>query len=219
MSPDRGTYDDPTKSVTGGASAMAKPKIAVIGKGHVGSAIGQGAQRAGYSVRTTGHDPAAVREAAAWGDIIVLAVPGPAREATVKELGDVTGKTIVGPTNLIGPNFSYGGDLRKSGAEQVQDWAKGAHVVKAFNTNFAETMATGKAHGETIALFVAGDDAGAKKQILDLGRDLGHQAVDAGPLQNARLLEVFGFLNIQLGMGPSRYGRDIGFRVVGIPAP
>jgi hypothetical protein len=69
--------------------------------------------------------------------------------------------------------------------------------------------------GESISLLVAGDDAAAKQQVLDLGKAIGFQPVDAGPLSNARYLEAFGFLNIQLGHGAPKYGTDIGFKLVG----
>jgi hypothetical protein len=56
-------------------------------------------------------------------------------------------------------------------------------------------------------VFAAGDDADAKAQVLQMARDIGFDAVDAGSLQNARLLEPLGYLNIQLGyvlgLGPN----------------
>lgn len=197
---------------------MIKPKIAIIGDGNVGSAIQKGAQRAGYEARTTGADAKDIRAAGVWGDMVILAIPGTARQDAIKNLGDVTGKTVVDPTNLLNADWSYAGDLKKSGAEQVQEWARGARVVKAFNTVFAQNMTTGKVKGESLSLLVAGDDAEAKKQVLDLGRAMGFQAVDAGPLQHARYLEALGFLNIQLGYGPTKYGTDIGFKLVNAPA-
>ena len=194
---------------------MTTPKIAIIGNGNVGTAIQTGAQKAGYQVRTTGKEPTGVRNAGAWGDIIILAVPAPARQEALERLGDVAGKTIVDVTNLLNEDWSYAGDVKKSGAEQVQEWAKGAHVVKAFNTVFAQNMSTGQVKGERLSLLVAGDDAAAKKQVLDLGRAIGFTPVDTGPLSIARYLEALGFLNIQLGYGPTKYGTDIGFRLVG----
>ena len=191
-------------------------KIAIIGKGNVGSALQKGAQRAGYEVRTTGAEPEDVRAAGAWGDVIVLAVPAAARRDAIEELGDIEGKTLVDPTNLLDDDWSYAGDLEKSGAEEVQEWAPGARVVKAFNTVFAQNMSTGEVKGEPLSLLVAGDDAEAKGQVLDLGKAIGFEPVDVGPLPNARYLEALGFLNIQLGYGPTKYGSDLGFRVVGL---
>lgn len=197
---------------------MTKSKIAIIGNGNVGTAIQRGAEKAGYQVRTTGADPIEVRNAAVWGDIVILAVPAPARQEAIKNLGEVKGKTIVDPTNLLNEDWSYAGDVKKSGAEQVQDWAQGARVIKAFNTVFAQNMEMGKVKGESLSLLVAGDDIGAKKEVLDLGKAIGFQAVDVGPLQNARYLEALGFLNIQLGYGPTKYGTELGFKLVNAPA-
>jgi len=194
---------------------MTTRKIAIIGNGNVGSAIAKGAAGAGYEVRTTSSAANEVRDAGSWGDIIVLAVPAPARADALKKLGNVEGKTIVDPTNLLNADWSYAGDVSRSGAEEVQGWAKGARVVKAFNTVFAQNMATGKVNGESLSLLVAGDHDEAKEQVLELGRAIGFEAVDVGALASARYLEALGFLNIQLGYGATQYGTNIGFKLVG----
>lgn len=193
---------------------MNKLKIAVIGNGNVGGAIQKGAEKAGYEARATGPDAQEVRSAGAWGDLIILAIPAAARQDALKNLGDVKGKIIVDVTNLLNADWSYAGDMKKSGAEQVQEWAKGAKVVKAFNTVFAQNMTTGKVKGEPLSLLVAGDDETAKAKVLELGNAIGFEAVDVGPLANARYLEALGFLNIQLGY-TLKYGTDLGFKVVG----
>lgn len=194
---------------------MATQKIAIIGNGNVGSAIEQGAKQGGYEVRTTGPDPKDVRAAGAWADLVILAIPSTARQEALQNLGPLDGKVLVDPTNLLNADWSYAGDLAKSGAEQVQQWAPRARVVKAFNTVFAQNMASGKVKGEALSLLVAGDDAAAKKDVMALGQAIGFEAVDVGPLANARYLEALGFLNIQLGYGPTKYGTAIGFKVVG----
>lgn len=194
---------------------MATQKIAVIGNGNVGSALARGARKAGYEVRTTTPDPAEVRAAGAWADLVILAIPSTARQDALKNLGDLRGKVVVDPTNLLNEDWSYAGDLKQSGAEQVQGWAPGARVVKAFNTVFAQNMDSGRVKGEALSLLVAGDDADAKTQVLALGKAIGFEAVDAGPLLNARYLEALGFLNIQLGYGATKYGTDLGFKLVG----
>lgn len=191
-------------------------KIAIIGKGKVGSALQAGATKAGFEVRVTGSDAKEVASAGAWGELIVLAIPAPARQAVVESLGNVKGKTLVDVTNLLNADWSYAGSLTKSGAEQLQEWAPGAHVVKAFNTVFAPHMSSGKVKGEALSALVAGDDAGAKKEVLAFAKAIGFEAVDAGPLTVARYLETLGFLNIQLGFGATNYGTDIGIKVVGV---
>lgn len=195
---------------------MAGRKIAIIGNGNVGSSLQKGAEKTGGEIRTTGADAKDVRAAGAWAEIIILAIPASARQEAIKNLGDVNGKILVDLTNLLNEDWSYAGDIKKSGAEQVQEWAKGARVVKAFNTVFAQNMATGKVKGEALSLLVAGDDSDAKKQILELGKGIGFEPVDVGPLANARYLEALGFLNIQLGYGATKYGTDLGFKIVGL---
>ena len=191
-------------------------KIAIIGQGNVGSALQTGAEKAGHDVRTTGSDADEVRAAGAWADTVILAVPATAREDAVRNLGNLEGKTLVDPTNLLNDDWSFAGSVEKSGAEQVQEWAPGASVVKAFNTVFAQNMSTGQVNGQPLSLLVAGDDSAAKQQVGELGRTIGFEPVDVGPLTNARYLEALGFLNIQLGYGPTSYGTDLGFKVVGL---
>lgn len=60
---------------------------------------------------------------------------------------------------------------------------------------------------------LAGDDKDAKGKVLQMGRDIGFDAIDAGPLQNARLLESLARLNIQLGYSLG-LGTSIGFRLL-----
>jgi predicted dinucleotide-binding enzyme len=191
-----------------------KPKVAVIGKGNVGSALGRGLVRAGYEVRLVGNDPPRVRETAAWGEMIVLAVPYPAIDQTLGEMGDaVDGKPLVDASNALTADFGLALGFTTSGAEELQKKVPSAKVVKAFNTVFAQHMDSGRLHGATLTLFAAGDDAGAKSQVLSLGRDLGFDPVDAGPLTNARSLEALGYFNIQLGY-MLKMGPQIGFKLL-----
>jgi 8-hydroxy-5-deazaflavin:NADPH oxidoreductase len=61
--------------------------------------------------------------------------------------------------------------------------------------------------------FAAGDDAAAKGEALEPAREIGFDAVDAGPLKNARLVEPLGFLIIQLGYA-QKVGTQTGFRLL-----
>lgn len=196
------------------ASSSKKPRVGIIGKGNVGGALAKGLDRTGYEIRTVGKEPERVKETAQWADLVVLAVPYSERANALQEMGEAArGKILVDVTNAIGEKMRFVGDITHSGAEELQERVPGAHVVKAFNTVFAQNMAGGHVNGERLTLFVAGDDADAKKAVLDLGADLGFDAVDTGPLRNARWLEPLGFLNIQLGHGQGM-GADIGFKLV-----
>ena len=82
----------------------------------------------------------------------------------VAELGDgVNGKTLVGVTNALTEDMQLASGCTTSGAEALQQKARGAKVVKAFNTQFAQRMDNGVVEGQPVTVFVAGDDAAAKQ--------------------------------------------------------
>jgi|SRR5689334_13294506 predicted dinucleotide-binding enzyme len=189
-------------------------KIGIIGDGNVGSALARGLRREGHEVQAVGKNRAAIRDTAKWGEVILLAVPFGALNDVVEDAGEVlAGKTVVDVTNALGASMNLAVGFTTSGAEELQKKLPKARVVKAFNTVFAQHMDSGRLGAEPLTAFVAADDAGAKKAVLELAREIGFDAVDAGPLKNARLLEPLGFFNIQLGyvlgMGP-----QIGFKLL-----
>jgi predicted dinucleotide-binding enzyme len=189
-------------------------KVGIIGDGNVGSALRRGLERAGYQVRAVGKNPAEVKETGRWADVVILAVPYGAVDDAIGELGDgVVGKTLVDVTNALTGDMQLASGCTTSGAEALQQKARGAKVVKAFNTQFAQHMDSGTLDGQQLTTFAAGDDAAAKQQVIQMARDIGFDAVDAGPLHNARYLEPLGYLNIQLGhvigLGP-----QIGLKLV-----
>jgi 8-hydroxy-5-deazaflavin:NADPH oxidoreductase len=189
-------------------------KIGIIGDGNVGRALGHGLKRAGHEVRAVGKDKTAVREIAGWAEIVVLAVPFGAIDQVVKEGGDLlAGKTLVDVTNALNPDMSLAVGFTTSGAEELQRKVPDAKVVKAFNTVFAQHMTTGRLGNQSLTAFVAGDDSSAKASVLELAREIGFDAVDAGALRNARLLEPLAHLNIQLGY-MLKLGTQIGFKLL-----
>jgi 8-hydroxy-5-deazaflavin:NADPH oxidoreductase len=193
---------------------MAASKIGIIGNGNVGSALERGLKRAGREVKAVGSDKAAVRDTAAWADTVIVAVPFGALDDVVRTAGDaLEGKTVVDVTNALDGKMNLALGFSTSGAEELQKKLPKARVVKAFNTVFAQHMDKGKLDGEPLTAFAAGDDAQAKATVLELERDIGFDAVDAGPLRNARLLEPLGYFNIQLGYG-MKMGTDTGFKLM-----
>jgi hypothetical protein len=191
-----------------------KPRIGIIGNGHVGSALERGLERAGYDVSAVGNDAEAVRKAAAAASVVILAVPFGAIDDALRALGGaIDGKILVDVTNALTPDYQLALGFSTSGAEELQKKAPEAHVAKAFNTVFAANMDTGQVKGERLSAFVASDDHDAKATVLEMARAIGFDAVDAGPLRNARLLEPLGYFNIQLGMKLGM-GSDIGFELV-----
>ncbi len=192
-----------------------KQKIAIIGKGNVGSALAEGLRKAGHEIRFGSTDPKEpVGAAAAWGDVVILAVPWTAHGSIAKAAGKAfEGKTVVDVSNILSPSYDLAIGFTTSGAEELQKLVPQARVVKAFNTVFAETMKTGHMHGEPLTIFVAGEDQGAKDTVRKLAEDIGFDSVDAGPLKSARYLEPLGMLNITLGYG-LKMGTGIGMRLV-----
>jgi 8-hydroxy-5-deazaflavin:NADPH oxidoreductase len=193
---------------------MAGKKIGIIGDGNVGSALARGLKRAGHEVRAVGSDKNAIRDTAGWGETIILAVPFGALDDVVKTAGEaLAGKTVIDATNALGKDMGLAVGFNTSGAEELQRKLPKARVVKSFNTIFAKQMESGRAGNDQVSAFVAGDDAGAKTTVLQLARDIGFDAIDAGPLKNARYLEPLAVLNIHLGL-VAKMGTDIGFKLV-----
>ena len=84
-----------------------------------------------------------------------------------------------------------------SGGEKVAGWCRGAAVFKSFNQTGFEIMADPSRFIPRPAMFVAGDDAAGKPIAMQLVRDVGFEAVDAGPLAAFRLLEPYAMLWIE----------------------
>ena len=189
-------------------------RIAIIGDGNVGSALARGLERADHEVRAVGKDPGAIRDTASWGELLILAVPFGALGDVLKAAGEaVQGKTVVDVTNALDANMNLAIGFTTSGAEELQKKLPKSRVVKAFHTVFAQHMDTGKLGDQRLTTFVASDDASAKTTVLGLARDIGFDAIDAGPLKNARLLEPLAYFNIQLGYVLGM-GTQIGFKLL-----
>ncbi len=190
-------------------------RIAMIGDGNVGSALAEGLRRAGHEVRFGTTDPKQpVREAAAWGEVVVLAVPWGAVADVLKEAGDaLDGKVVIDVSNPVAPGLELAVSGATSAGEEVQKLAPRAKVVKAFNYAFARHLSTGRIDGQPLTAFVAGDDAAAKQVVMQLAQDIGFEPTDAGPLKSARYLESMAMLDIFMAYGMGQ-GPSFGVRVV-----
>ena len=190
-------------------------KIGIIGKGNVGTAIAVGLTRAGHQVKHGHRDPKEpVFEAAKWGEVIFLAVPYENVQDAVEIIGSAAdGKILVDVTNVIGEGMTLAVGFSTSGAKELQKLVPKARVVKAFNTVFAQNQSTGHLDKEQLTLFVAGDDDAAKQTLMRLGKDIGFDPVDAGPLRSARYLEPMAMQLINLGYVLGM-GTKIGIKLV-----
>ncbi len=147
-------------------------------------------------------------------ELLLLSTPWKAAQSTIAGLSDLSGKVLIDALNPLLPDLS-GLELgaTTSAAEQVARWAHGAKVVKAFNTVGYNIMANADFGADRPVMFYCGDDAGAKQTVRLLIDQLGFDAVDAGPLTQARLLEPFALLWISLAYAQGQ-GREIGFKLL-----
>ena len=205
-------------------------KIGIIGTGRMGTGLGQLWLETGHGVLFGSRDPAKARamaesiggkarggsnaDAAAFGEVVVLSVPGPTREPTLRALGAaLDGKILLDITNVFGPDGGLLVGHTTSGAEQVQAWASRARVVKAFNTIYFQNLDERPFGDQNASLFVCGDDADARAAVLRLGADIGFDPVDCGPLENARLLEPLALLWIRLAFQQG-LGSKVAFKLL-----
>jgi predicted dinucleotide-binding enzyme len=190
-------------------------KIAIVGKGNVGKALGEGLKRAGHEIRYGHRDPKEpVREAAEWGDVIILAVPYHATMDAAEEIGSAAdGKVLVDVTNALDQKLSLAVGFTISAAEELQKLLPKSRVVKAFNTVFSQNQSTGRVGKEQLTAFIAGDDKVAKRIVMELSRDIGFEPIDVGPLKSARYLEPMAIMIIELGYN-LKMGTKIGFKLV-----
>ena len=150
------------------------------------------------------------------GDVVILAVPYPAVESIIASHKDaLAGKTVIDITNPL--NFETFDSLvvpvGSSATAEIQAQLPTSRVLKAFNTNFAATLATGKVGDITTTVLVAGDDEDAKNALITDVNAGGLDALDAGSLKRAHELEAVGFLQLTLA-GSEKIGWTGGFGLV-----
>jgi predicted dinucleotide-binding enzyme len=206
-------------------------KVAIIGMGNVGGNLGRLWTAKGHTITFGVREPEApkveallqktgpsasavtVEEAVKGADAILLAVPWTAAEDVVRSLGDLGGAVLIDATNPVAPGLELDVGHTTSGAECIAGWAERGRVVKAFNTLGAEHLSNPRIGDQKLSVFVCGDDAEAKSVVVALAEELGFEAVNAGPLANARLLEPMAMLWIRLAITEG-LGRDIAIKLL-----
>ena len=190
-------------------------KIGVLGTGDVGKAIGKGFLALGHEVkmgsRTATNDKAAAwakemgakatvgtfADAAAFGELVVLATLGVANDEVLRAAGPdrLRGKILIDTTNPL--DFSGGMPPKlavvgnDSGGERVQKLVPGAHVVKAFNTVGNSLMFRPELPGGPPDMFIAGNDEAAKRTVGGILKEFGWGTIhDLGGIESSRYLEA-----------------------------
>lgn len=194
------------RPLAAGASS-AKTKIGIIGSGNVGAAIGGAWVKAGHEVmfssRHIENDRALAarlgsnahagtpREAAAFGEAVMVSVPYRSLPEVGKELADLLrGKIVIDTCN---PFVSRDGEIatwaREKGAGLASaELLPGARIVRAFNAIGAARMGTAHQEPGRVGMPIAGDDAQAIALASRLIRDIGYEPVLIGGLAKGKYL-------------------------------
>lgn len=184
--------------------------IGILGSGSVGKALAHGFMAEGHTVYIATREPDGVKgtelkaeldgatiadfaETAIASELAVLCVNVRGLQEAVELIGaeNLAGKVVIDTTNSLEPvgtaMIDGGGETSK--AEQIQGWLPSSLVVKAFNTVGAATMYKPDFGDQRPTMFIAGDDAAAKKQVGDIVVSFGWENLDCGDLLLARSLE------------------------------
>lgn len=188
-------------------------KIAVLGSGQVGQVLADGFLKHGHHVMRGTREPEKLAtwkegagakgsvgtfaEAAAWGEVVVLAVKGGAAESVIDLAGsaNLAGKTVLDATNPIADLPPVNGVLRfftnldDSLMERLQRKAPEAHFVKAFSCVGNALMIDPELPGGPPSMFICGNDEAAKTQAKGILTELGWETVDMGKVEAARAIE------------------------------
>ncbi|HMA04202.1 MAG: NADPH-dependent F420 reductase [Gemmatimonas sp.] len=187
-------------------------RLGIIGAGKVGGTLGRLFESQGHDVRFGVRDPdqqaagglprnrsGSVADAASFGDVILLAIPWGAVKDALAATGPLAGKTVIDCINPLLPDLSgLALGTTTSAGEEIAKLLPQARVVKCFNTLGQANFAHPLFGDQRASMFFAGDDAGAKLIVAELGNQLGFDMVDAGPLSQSRWLEAMAILWITM---------------------
>jgi 8-hydroxy-5-deazaflavin:NADPH oxidoreductase len=193
------------RAASGGTEKL---RIGVIGSGRIGGTLGSVWAKAGHEVmfssRNIEHDrklAASVgpnaragtpREAAAFGDVLLIAVPYRALPEVGRDLGErIKGKVVIDPNNPIpSRDGEIVGWAREKGAGLASaELLPGARLVRTFNAiGYSRMGAAREQQGPRIGMPMASDDAQAVEIVSGLVRDIGYEPVLIGPLAMGRHL-------------------------------
>ena len=175
--------------------------VTIFGKGNMGSAIDGVLSAGGATVEHL--DSSSAPGSPISGDIVILAVPYSAQSQIAAAYGDqLAGKVVVDISNPLNLETfdSLAVPADSSAAAELATALPDSQVLKAFNTNFAATLAAKTVGANKATVLIAGDDGEAKSALADAVRAGGVDAIDAGALSRARELEAFGFLQLKLAL-------------------
>lgn len=187
-------------------------KIGILGSGIVAKTLGSGLLKHGYAVKLGTRHPEKLaewksseknnpqigtfKEAAAYGDTVILAVNGAAAKDVLELAGteNFKNKTIIDATNPIANAAPENGVLKffttldESLMEQLQNAFPEANFVKAFSCVGNAFMIDPKFESKP-TMFICGNDENAKTEVAQLLEEVGWESEDFGKVQSARAIE------------------------------
>jgi predicted dinucleotide-binding enzyme len=189
-------------------------KVGVLGSGTVGKTLASGLIKHGYEVTlgtrapqqedvaswaatAPGASTGTFRDAANFGDLLILSVLARAVEDVIRLAGreNFRGKVLIDTNNPIKDAPPVDGVLEyftgpsQSLGEKIQSLLPEAKVVKAFNSVGAALMVNPHFEQGTPTMFICGNDANAKNQASEIARRFGWEPYDCGSMVAARALE------------------------------
>jgi hypothetical protein len=185
-------------------------KIGILGSGDVAKALAAGFIGCGDTVMLGSREPAKLADwqrasgeralvgsfaqTAEYGEIVLIATLGTAAEAAITQAqtDNFDGKVVIDATNPLdtsagAPKLAWGFD--DSNGERIARALPNAHVVKAFNTVGSGLFVHPELPGGPPTMFVAGNDAAAKRRVGEILERFGWESADIGGIEGSRYLE------------------------------
>jgi predicted dinucleotide-binding enzyme len=192
--------------------------IGILGSGPVGTTLGSGFIKYGYKVcigsnhldkladwKNQNGENASIgsfADAAAFGDLLVLAVKGDAARVVLDnaDTSDLKGKTIIDTCNPIDAAPPENGVLRlftsinQSLMEALQKEYPEAHFVKAYNSVGSDCMVNPDFGEIKPTMFICGNNDQAKQEVAEINNLFGFETEDMGGAEAARAIEPLAVL-------------------------
>jgi len=187
-------------------------KVGILGSGDVAKSLGAGFLKHGHAVVLGTRDPSklsdwlkdhrgaragSLAEAAAFGELVVLAVKGSVAVEVLRSAGTagLAGKTVIDASNPIADAPPVNGvlkfftSLENSLMERLQREFADARFVKAFNSVGNDLMVDPQLAGGPPTMFICGNDEAAKQTVEGILGQFGWDACDLGKAEAARAIE------------------------------
>lgn len=202
-------------------------KIAIIGSGNVGSALGKGWLKAGHQVIFGVRNPTSqktqkaltlipnaniktIEDASKNSEVVVISTPPEAILEIIPHLVDISDKIIIDTTNAI----RVRPEPYPTVYHALKEITKAKDVVKCFNTTGFENMLNPIYNGVGIDMFSAGSSVKAKQVAEHLAKEIGFETCyDFGGDDKVELLEKFAtaWINLAILQG---HGRNMAFKLI-----